>query len=307
MRALAEKYATVFPWPRHLSLLSDDDVGPAFDFINPDYVFNLAGYNGGIGFNKLNPGKIFIENTLMGLNLISNCIRHRVQKIVSVVASCSYSPVQFVGDACSDIGAHYILERHDLLEEESFLELTPHESVACHGYAKRNLQLASYFANKQYGLNAVCACPTTLFGSEDSFDPERTKVLGALVKKFVDAADAKADEVVLWGSGKPLREFLYVEDAAKLLLRVMECYDDSSMPLNLGSGQELSIKELAELIAKQVGFNGKISWDTSKPDGQYRKRLDLTRMEAILGKFYFTPLETGVLAAIESYRSQKCQ
>ncbi len=252
-------------------------------------VFHLAGWNGGILFNQTYGFDIFSRNTEMAMNILSACLARKVKKVVSVVASCAYPEDS------------HIPRQREVMVEDDFLDSPPHESVACHGYAKRNLQLASYFINKQYGLNAVCACPTTLYGPGDSFDPDRTKVLGAMVKRFVDAADRNDHEVVCWGSGKAMREFLYVEDAAKMLVQVMEKYDDSELPLNLGTGQEVSIKELAETVARAAGYKGSMRWDTSKPDGQLRKRLDLTRMKQYID-VPITPLEEGIARTVEYYR-----
>lgn len=251
-------------------------------------VFHLAGFNGGIAWNMAFPAQIFAQNTAMALNVLDACKNNGVRKVVSVVASCAYPAVTFSPE-CS---------------EYSFLGEEPHETVACHGYAKRNLQLASSFYHQEYGLNAVCACPTTLYGPGDSYDPKRTKVMGAMVKRFVDAVDENKSEVTCWGSGRPKREFLYVEDAAKMLVQVMDRYNDSFLPLNLGTGQEVSIRELAEMVAGIVGYKGTIRWDTDVLDGQTRKRLDLTRMQQYVD-VPLTPLEEGISKTIEDYRQCK--
>jgi GDP-L-fucose synthase len=277
-------------------------VNQVFRRARPDYVFHLAGWNGGISFNENFPSDIFFRNTLMGLNVLEACRTFGVKKVVSVVASCAY------GD---DKDTKHLemfncrgTKESGILEEEDFLSCRPNPSVACHGYAKRNLQLASSYYRQQYGLLAVCDCPTTLYGPGDSYDPNRTKVMGGMVKRFCDAVAKGEQEVTCWGSGRPLREFLYVEDAAKLLVETMLRYDDSDLPLNLGTGQELSVKEVAETVAAAAGYAGSIRWDTSKPDGQMRKRLDTTRMEAILPTFTFTPLRVGVDRAVEDYRNR---
>jgi nucleoside-diphosphate-sugar epimerase len=250
-----------------------------------DYVFHLAGYNGGIAFNQKCPADIFAINTIMGLNILKACQEFGVKKVVSVVASCAYPTSQSV---CN---------------EEAFLEGPPHDSVACHGYGKRNLQLASSFYRKQYGLQAVCACPTTLYGPGDSFDPERTKVMGAMIRRFAEAVKNGDRTVTCWGTGKPYRDFLYVKDAAKLLIQVMQHYDNSEIPLNLGFGQEVTVKELASRVAEAVGYNGDILWDVSKPDGQSRKRLDTSRMgsDVDLSEFTITPLNDGIKETVEWY------
>lgn len=262
-----------------------------------DYVFHLAGFNGGIQFNLDNPADIFMRNTLMGMNVLNAAKENGVKKVVSVVASCAYPE-----DPCHTIWG---IDQPGIMFEEHFIDGPPHHSVACHGYAKRNLQLASSFMRKQYGLNAVCVCPTTLYGPGDSYDPQRTKVMGGMVKRFVDAADKREQEVVCWGTGRPMREFLYAEDCAKLLVASLLKYDDSDAPLNLGTGQELSVRQVAETVAAAVGYSGKIRWDTSKADGQFRKRLDLTRMKAVLGDFAPTPLVEGIRKTAEDYRARR--
>lgn len=263
-------------------------------------VFHLAGENGGIQKNLREPSDIFVQNTKMALNLLEACSQTGVEKVVSVVASCAYPAEEFVDSPC-DLWKG----PRDIMVESDFLDGPPHDSVACHGYAKRNLQLASSFFRKQHGLRAVCVCPTTMYGEGDSFDPNRTKVMGGMVKRFVDAVDEEANFVSVWGSGKPMREFLYAPDCAKLLVEAMLKYDDSDLPLNLGTGQELSIAALAELVASVVKYKGEIHFDTTKPDGQFRKRLDLTWMKQILGQFEPTPLLEGVENTIDYYRSIK--
>jgi GDP-L-fucose synthase len=266
-----------------------------------DFVFHVAGHNGGILYNQTYPADIFHRNSVMGLNLLEACKKHGVKKVVSIVASCAYPWYDDRRDCAREI-----------LQEDDFLRGEPHATVACHGYAKRNLQLASAFYRRQYGLNAVCACPTTLYGPGDSFDPARTKVMGAVIKKFVDAHDGGDPEVVCWGTGAAYREFLYVEDAARLLIETLLRYGeprhgkpaqfDSESPLNLGSGQELSIKQLSETVGRVVDFKGAVRWDTTKSDGQLRKRLDLAKMREVLPEFRYTPLEEGIRKTVDYYR-----
>jgi len=279
------------------------DLGCAYNTIYsdiPDYVFHLAGYNGGIEFNRKNPADIFYRNTVMGLNVLEACRQAGVKKVVSVVASCAYGDDPLFRGQFA--GSNIEVTQQGILHEKNFLAGQPNDSVACHGYAKRNLQLASRFYRDQYGCNFICACPTTLYGPGDSYDPQRTKVMGGMIKRFVDAANQKLDEVQCWGSGNALREFLYVEDAAKLLIKVMERHENNQDPLNLGSGQEVSIRDLATLVAIHAGYEGRIAWDTSKPDGQLRKRLDTTRQERVIGPFEFTPLTVGVAKTVAAYR-----
>ncbi len=256
-----------------------------------DFVFHLAGFNGGISFNLERPADIFRDNTMMALNVLDRCSLAKVGKVVSVVASCAYPNMEWHGGCEAEV-----------MNEKYFLGSPPHDSVACHGYAKRNLQLATSFYKKQYGLNAVCVCPTTLYGPGDSFDTARTKVMGALIHKFTAAKRTCEQEVVVWGSGRPLREFLFVKDAARLIVESMEHYDNSDMPLNLGTGQEMSIAAVSSMVADAVGYSGRITFDTSKPDGQYRKRLDLTRMKEVFPDYLPLSLGEGIRETVEWYR-----
>lgn len=297
VRALKKRGATV------LSATHSEDPGVGFDLLHRDharvlvenatrggplhYVFHLAGYNGGIEFNRLYPADVFHDNTVMALNLIhalaySNHNGGQATKLVSAVASCAYNPPDGV---CN---------------EEDFLDGRPDPSVACHGYAKRNVQLASQFYRRQYGLHAVCVCPPTLYGPGDTFDPARTKLMGAMVRRFVKAARENPLEVEVWGTGEPRREFMYVADAAELIVRAA-AHDDSELPLNLPSGQEVSVRELAELVAHVAGYRGKIRFDWSRPDGQLRKRLNPARALPLVEGYEFLPLEAGVRRTVAWY------
>jgi GDP-L-fucose synthase len=255
--------------------------------LKPDLVFHLAGHNGGIAFNLAHPADIFHHNSLMALNLLDACARAGTRRVVSTVASCAYG----------DEGAA-------VLSPQRFLHGLPHETVACHGFAKRSLYLASQFYRQQYGLDAICVCPTTLYGPGDSYDPLRTKVVGAMVKRFVDAAEAGLDEVVCWGTGRPLRELLYVADCVDMLVNVAMADDvDGSLPINLGSGQETSLADLAGLVADRAGYTGRVRWDEFRPDGQMRKALD-TQGRDWLGRGS-TPLVSGIDMTIADYIERK--
>lgn len=262
-----------------------------------DYVFHLAGHNFGIKGNIESPADIFYQNSVMGLQIIDSCYRLGVKKLVSVVASCAYNP-----------GPYWMGEEKGFEEgycdEPDFLNGTPHESVEGHGYAKRNIQIASLLYKRQHGCNFVTACPTTLYGPGDKFGPD-SKVLGSLVRRFVDAKDENAQSVTCWGTGKPRREFLYVEDCAKLLVGVLCKYNESRYPINLGTGHEFSIKELATLVAQRVGFSGEIIWDISKPDGEFRKLLVCDTAKELFPNFVPTSIETGIDATIAAYRKLK--
>jgi len=262
----------------------------------PDYVIHAAGYNGGIAFNEANAADIFYKNTMMGLNVIHACNQANVRKMISVVASCAYPDIT-----------------EEFLSPDQFLTGQPHPSVACHGYAKRNLQLASKFYHKQHGLNAVCACITTIYGPGDSFDLKQTKVTAALVRRFCDAVHKKEKEVELWGSGNQRRQLIYVDDAAQLLLLALANYENHDVPINIATGEDISLLQLAETIAELSGFDGEIVWNTTYPDGQYRKQLaywDIASMAAESENWFpITRLEDGLRNTIRFYRENylKCE
>ncbi len=262
-----------------VNLLNTTSVWNTFGRHQFDYVIHAAGYNGGIAFNMAYPYGIFANNTEMAINVINACIAHRVNKLVSLVTSCGYPDV------------HCINEN---MTEDLYLHGVVNDTVACHGYAKRNLVLASKYAKQQEGLNAITVCPTTLYGPHDNFSEKKSKVMGGLIRRFMKAAQEKATEVTCWGTGAAMREFMYVRDAANYVILALQKYEDSERPLNIGSGQELTVKELAEKVAKAVKYYGAIRWDTSKPDGQARKRLSRKRQLEILGELPLTPLDAGI-------------
>jgi len=253
-----------------------------------DLVYNLAGYNGGIQFNS-NKEKIFYENTMMGLNTIHHLANNDTKKIVSMVASCAY-PTGL-----------------DYLSEEDFFNGPIHETVEGHGYAKRNIQLISKYISKETECLAVCACPTTVYGPLNHLNPHRTKVLESIIIKLLSAKKQNLPEVTFFGSGKPLREFIYVEDLVGLLIKTMLYYTDSNIPINLGSGQEFTIKHLVEQINNIIKYSGKILWDKTKPDGEFRKRLDVRKMNKLFGNITFTPFEIGLHKTVNWYEEQLCK
>ncbi len=263
-----------------------DDVFRLLDCLQPDYIYHLAGYNGGIDMNVARPFDIFSKNTQMAVNLMECATIFKPKKMVCVVASCAY-PCEF----------------GDQLFEQSFLMGSPHETVAGHGYAKRNLQLACKFARKQHNLNAVCVCPTTLYGNHLTSEAPKMKVVDSLFHRLLTAKQKGDTEFTLWGTGRPMREVLYVDDAAKLLALAMERYDCSDKPLNLGTGQEYSIDVITKKICDVIGYHPIIKYDSTKPDGQFRKRLDLERMQATLGQVEFTPFEEGLSKTYDRFRN----
>lgn len=250
----------------------------------PDIVIHLAAVVGGIGANRANPGKFFHDNLMMGVQLIEQGRLIGLEKFVAIGTICAYpkfTPVPF--------------------KEEYLWSGYPEETNAPYGLAKKMLLVQSQSYRQQYGFNSIFLLPVNLYGPRDNFDLETSHVIPALIRKCVDAIQKGKDEIVVWGTGKPTREFFYVEDAAEGILLAAEKYNKSE-PVNLGSGFEISIKDLVELIAKLTGFKGKIDWDSSKPDGQPRRMLDVSRAEREFGFKARTSFEEGLRKTIEWYR-----
>lgn len=242
-------------------LLDYSQAKKVFDTVKPDYCIHAAGYNGNINFNKLYPSDIFYNTTVMGVNTLKACAETGVKKVVSILASCAYRST------------------NDPLKECDFNDGLPDKSVEAHGLSKKALYYYSKQIHKQHDITAVCTVFNTAYGPHDSFNIDKTKVAGALIKKFVDAAASEEKEVVCWGTGKPRRELIYCDDAAEGVVQALEKYSDVDFPVNIGYNKDISILELAELISDIVKYKGKIVWDTERPDGQYRKILDSSRMQ----------------------------
>ncbi|MGD0014556.1 MAG: GDP-L-fucose synthase [Bryobacteraceae bacterium] len=263
------------------------DIERLFEERRPEVVFHLAAVVGGIGANRASPGRFFYENAIMGIQLIEACRRFGVEKAVILGTICAYpkyTPVPF--------------------KEEDLWNGYPEETNAPYGLAKKALLVQCQAYRRQYGLNAIYLLPVNLYGPRDNFDPESSHVIPALIRKCVEAADSGAGEIVCWGDGSPTREFLYVEDCAAGILAAAERYDKPD-PVNLGSGQEISIRELAEKIAALTGFAGRIVWDTSKPNGQPRRCLDVTRAWSEFGFRALTPLSEGLERTVAWYRTER--
>ncbi len=249
----------------------------------PDVIIHLAAMVGGIGANRLHPAEFFYNNLMMGVQLIHEAWKHGVEKVVAVGTICAYpkfTPVPF--------------------KEENLWDGYPEETNAPYGLAKKMLLVQAQAYRQQYGFNIIFPLPVNLYGPRDNFDLETSHVIPALIRKCLAARQAGADHVVLWGDGTPTREFLYVEDAAEGLILAAERYNGPE-PFNLGSGQEISIRNLAETIARLVGFEGRIVWDTSKPNGQPRRALDTSRAEQYFGFRAHTPFEAGLRRTIDWY------
>ena len=230
-----------------------------FDNFTPEMVIHLAASVGGIGANMKNPGRYFYDNIMMGVQLMEEARLRKVGKFVNIGTICSYpkfTPVPF--------------------KEKDLWSGYPEETNAPYGLAKKMLIVQSQAYRQQYGFNSINLLQVNLYGPRDNFDPESSHVIPALIKKCLDAVRNNDKTVTVWGTGKPTREFLYVEDAARGILMAAEKYDKSE-PVNLGSGFEIPIKDLTTLIARLAGFKGKVVWDASKPDGQPRRCLDVTK------------------------------
>ena len=262
-----------------------DAIERLFDEHRPEILIHLAAVVGGIGANRANPGRFFYDNAIMGIQLIEAARRHRVEKTVVLGTICAYpkfTPVPF--------------------REEELWNGYPEETNAPYGLAKKMLLVQCQAYREQYGMNAIFLLPVNLYGPGDNFDLESSHVIPALIRKCIEAVDAGREEIVLWGDGLPTREFLYVEDAAKGILLATERYDKSD-PVNLGSGMEISIRDLATTIAAMTGFGGRIVWDKSQPNGQPRRCLDVSRAEREFQFRAATPFEVGLRKTIDWYLS----
>jgi len=249
-----------------------------------DIVIHLAAVVGGIGANRENPGKFFYDNLVMGAMLMEYARQFKIDKFVAIGTICAYpkfTPVPF--------------------KEEDLWNGYPEETNAPYGLAKKMMLVQSQAYRTQYGFNSIFLLPLNLYGPKDNFNPKSSHVIPALISKFIEAIEEGRDEVVVWGTGKPTRGFLYVEDAAEGILLAAERYNKSD-PVNIGSDLEISIKDLAELIGRLTGFKGKINWDRSEPDGQPRRKLDTTRADKEFGFKARMDFEEGLKRTIEWYK-----
>ena len=265
-----------------------DRVKKVYKDARPDIVIHLAAKVGGIGANRNNPGKFFYDNLMMGVQMIEIGRQSGIEKFVAIGTICSYpkfTPVSF--------------------KEENLWDGYPEETNAPYGLAKKMLLVQSQAYRQQYGFNSIFLLPVNLYGQGDNFDPNSSHVIPALIKKCIDAQRRLSlkrtdPEIIAWGTGKPTREFLYVEDAAEGIVLATEKYNKSE-PVNLGAGFEISIKDLVKLIAKLTGFKGKIIWDKTKPDGQPRRCLDTSRANKEFGFRAKTKFEAGLKKTIKYY------
>lgn len=282
-----DKYRVVGANKYECDLTRPEQTMDLFGRHNPDYVIHLAGYNGGIEFNRRFGDKIYERTVRMAINVLSCCRDFKVKKCLSVLASCSYP------NSASEVP----------MVETDLWNGAPNPSVECHGSAKRVLDVYSRLITKTGNTLAVTAIMNNSFGPHDRYDTLRGKVVSALIRRFVEATETNAQEVVCWGTGAPLREFIYANDAARALLQVLENYSGEE-PINISSGVEISIKELTELIVELTGYKGRVTWDTSKPDGQMRKALDLTKMNKFIN-IPVTDMRSALSETINWYKKNK--
>ncbi|HVW00369.1 MAG TPA: GDP-L-fucose synthase [Planctomycetaceae bacterium] len=274
------------PRKRDFDLVDPQQAARLYDEFRPDMVLHLAAEVGGIGANAANPGRFFYANLMMGVNLIEEARRRGLRKFVQVGTVCAYpkfTPVPF--------------------HETDLWNGYPEETNAPYGVAKKALLVMLQSYRQQYGLNGIYLLPANLYGPGDNFELQSCHVISALIRKCVEARRAGAAEVPAWGTGSASREFLYVDDCAEGVVRAAEQYDGSE-PVNLGTGQEIPIRDLAHLIAELTRFTGEIRWDPSKPDGQPRRRLDTSRAAELFGFEAQTPLREGLQHTVEWFEHE---
>jgi GDP-L-fucose synthase len=272
---------------REYDLRTRDGIDRAMADARPDLVIHLAAVVGGIGANRENPGRFFYENAIMGVELMEQARRAGVAKFVQIGTVCSYpkfTPVPF--------------------HEDDLWDGYPEETNAPYGLAKKMLLVQGQAYRQQYGFDVIHLIPVNLYGPGDNFDPASSHVIPALIKKCVDAREAGAAEIEVWGTGSASREFLYVDDAAAGIVLAAERYDGPE-PVNLGVGREITIRELVELIARLTHFVGELHWDASKPDGQPRRALDTSRARELFGFAATTSFEEGLRRTIEWYETTR--
>jgi GDP-L-fucose synthase len=275
------------PTVEQYDLVEPANIARMYEDMKPEVVIHLAAVVGGIGANREHPGEFFYKNLMMGVQLIEQARRRGVAKFVAIGTVCAYpkyTPVPFRED---DLWNGY-----------------PEETNAPYGLAKKMLLVQSHAYRQEYGFNSIFLLPVNLYGPGDNFDPASSHVIPALIKKCVEATESGADSIECWGTGNVSREFIYARDAAKGIVLAAERYNGLE-PVNIGSGREVTIRELAEKIAGLTGFSGEIRWDVSKPDGQPRRCLDVSKAKKYFGFEAKTRLEDGLKATIDWHRANR--
>ena len=278
----------MIPRRSQYDLTREESVERLYRDTRPQLVIHLAAVVGGIGANQANPGRFFYDNLMMGILLMEYGLRGGVEKFVAIGTICSYpkfTPVPFC--------------------EEELWNGYPEETNAPYGLAKKMLLVQAQSYRQQYGFNAIYLMPVNLYGPGDHFNPETSHVIPALIRKCLEAVERGQPEIVCWGDGTPTREFLYVEDCAEAITLAAERYD-GVQPVNIGSGFEISIRELAGTIASLVGFQGRIVWDTAKPNGQPRRCLDTSQAWDKFGFRAKTDFKEGLRRTVEWFRANRC-
>jgi GDP-L-fucose synthase len=283
-RLRAEGTELFVPQQRDFDLTVAGDAERLFANARPELVVHLAAQVGGIGANRAEPGRFWFENLIMGVHMLEQCRQAGVRKLVLVGTICSYpkfAPTPF--------------------KEADLWNGYPEETNAPYGVAKKALLVGAQAYREQYGLSVIYLLPVNLYGPRDNFDLESGHVIPALIRKMLEARDRGDREVVLWGDGSPTREFLFVEDCAEALCLAAERYDGPE-PVNIGTGEEIAIRDLAALVAEYTGYDGEIVWDTSKPNGQPRRCLDVSRADRLFGFRAKTPFREGLERTVAWYR-----
>ncbi|OQY45574.1 MAG: GDP-fucose synthetase [Anaerolineaceae bacterium 4572_78] len=279
-----EAKAIFVPVEKDYDLVQPENIKRLLDDAQPDIIIHLAAQVGGIGANRLRPAEFFYNNLMMGVPLFHEAWKKGIEKFVAIGTVCAYpkfTPIPFM--------------------EENLWDGYPEETNAPYGLAKKMLLVQSQTYREQYGFNSVFLLPVNLYGPGDNFDLETSHVIPALIRKCIEAKERGESHIVAWGDGSPTREFLYVDDAAEGILLAAERLNDSQ-PVNLGSSYEISIKDLLELIVNLTGFEGEIIWDTTKPNGQPRRKLDTSRAEKLFGFKAKTNFKEGLQKTIALYK-----
>jgi GDP-L-fucose synthase len=277
----------VAPRSRNYDLRDQEAIVRLYKDAKPQVVIHLAAVVGGIGANRANPGRFFYDNAVMGIQMMEYARQFGVEKFVALGTICAYPKFASVP-----------------FKEEDLWNGYPEETNAPYGLAKKMMLVQAQAYRVQYGFNAIYLLPVNLYGPRDNFDLETSHVIPALIRKCVEAKENNDEQIVLWGDGTPTREFLYVEDAAEAIVLATERYNGNE-PVNLGTGDEICIRDLAQFIAEEVGFSGSIVWDTMKPNGQPRRCLDVTRAKALFGFEAEYRLREGIPKTVEWFLANR--